>query len=145
MTRRAFLPLAAVGALGNPPEAPVVVPVHRLINCRAKLRPRYLRKFSSVIWPETLRDFRKCGIGSLSVLYLQGCDCLLSRAAISRDYINRAASWKFHVGGQCYGSRRIQPDLRELDRCSRRDEAFGTQISLTAVTSFSESSCPPRR
>jgi hypothetical protein len=62
MTRRAFLPLASVGALGKPPETPVVVPVHRLINSRAKLRPRYLRKFSNVIWPETLRDFRKCGI-----------------------------------------------------------------------------------
>lgn len=62
MTRRAFLPLASIGALGKPPEGPVVVPVHRLFNGRAKLRPRYLRKFSGVIWPETLRCFRGTGI-----------------------------------------------------------------------------------
>ena len=54
--------MATAAAIGTLPENPLVVPVHRLINSRAKLRPRYLRKFSGVIWPEALSGFRGTGI-----------------------------------------------------------------------------------
>jgi hypothetical protein len=58
VTRRAFISVA-VGAEAKPR---LVVPVRRVINAWAKSTPESLRKFRSSIWPETVRDFARCGI-----------------------------------------------------------------------------------
>jgi hypothetical protein len=61
MTRRKLLwsTFAARPAKGN---APLVIPIHTVADTRAKLTPEQVRRFSSVIWPETVRDFKNCGI-----------------------------------------------------------------------------------
>ena len=63
MTRREFVSTAAAGAavpFSSP--VPLIVPVHRVVDSRAKCTPRQLRRFSSSIWPEAVRDFQRCGI-----------------------------------------------------------------------------------
>ena len=62
MTRRRLLLAAApaVAAFAAPP--PLIVPIHRVMDSRAKLKPEQLRFFSTKLWPETVRDFGQCGI-----------------------------------------------------------------------------------
>ena len=61
MTRREFVSIAA--AASTPSLAvPLIVPVHRVMDSRAKCTPQQVRHFSTSIWPEAVRDFGRCGI-----------------------------------------------------------------------------------
>jgi len=63
MTRRNFMWTAAMApAAASAAPAPLAVPVHRVIDSRAKFTPQQLRRFSIHIWQEAVRDFRRCGI-----------------------------------------------------------------------------------
>ncbi len=63
MTRREFISTAAAApVVSSRSQAPLVVPVHQVIDTRAKSTPEQLQQFSSSIWPEAVRDFRRCGI-----------------------------------------------------------------------------------
>lgn len=57
MTRRDFIGTAAAAAIrsGAPPE--LRVPVHRIMDARARCNPDQLHRFWSSIWPEAVRDF----------------------------------------------------------------------------------------
>jgi hypothetical protein len=59
MTRRDFV-LAAAMAKAAP--GAVIVPVHRVVDARAKCTSEQFRRFWWSIWPEAVRDFDKCGI-----------------------------------------------------------------------------------
>jgi hypothetical protein len=43
-------------------EPPVIVPVHHIVDSRAKWRREQLPRFWSHIWPEAVQDFASCGI-----------------------------------------------------------------------------------
>src|SRR5689334_8606493 len=63
MTRRCFLcliPAAALGRSASPP--PLIVPIHVLLDTEVKLAPSLIQRFWSRLWPETVRDFGRCGI-----------------------------------------------------------------------------------
>ncbi len=63
MTRRQFAAggaLPAIAAFAGP--APLIVPIHRVLDSRAKITPEQLGRFNSTLWAETARDFRRCGI-----------------------------------------------------------------------------------
>ena len=63
MTRREFVWTAAFAtAAASSAQAPLIVPVHRVLDRRAKCTPEQLRRFSSSLWPEAVRDFNRCGI-----------------------------------------------------------------------------------
>jgi hypothetical protein len=63
MTRRQFIATAAAAAAApSVSPGPLIVPVHQVTNTRADLTPEQLRRFSSNMWPEAVRDFRRCGI-----------------------------------------------------------------------------------
>jgi len=63
MTRRDFLWMAAVAKAGHPePQAPLTIPLCRVMDSRAKCTPEQLQRFSSKIWPEAIRDFQRGGI-----------------------------------------------------------------------------------
>lgn len=63
MTRREFVSTAAAGAaVPSSSPVPLIVPVHRVVDSRAKCTPLQVRRFSSSIWPEAVRDFQRCGI-----------------------------------------------------------------------------------
>ena len=63
MTRRDFVWAAAVAtAAASPAPKPLIVPVHRVLDSRAKCTPEQLRGFSWSIWPEAVRDFNRAGI-----------------------------------------------------------------------------------
>ncbi len=61
MTRREFVSTAAVVVLSRSP-APLIVPLHRVMDARAKCSLEQVSHFSSSIWPEAVRDFQRCGI-----------------------------------------------------------------------------------
>ncbi len=63
MTRRQFLPglVTAAYTAGNS-HPPLIVPVHQVIDGRARLRPEKLRYFWSTLWPEAFRNFAAGGI-----------------------------------------------------------------------------------
>lgn len=61
MTRRQFLPVALAG-VARAPEAPLVVPVHQIVDQAVKWRPGRLPQFWSGIWRESLIEFGRCGI-----------------------------------------------------------------------------------
>ena len=58
MTRRDFVRLAAVTAV----RGPLVIPLHRVMDKRAKCTPEQLRQFWWKIWPEAVREFQRAGI-----------------------------------------------------------------------------------
>jgi hypothetical protein len=62
MTRREFFSTAAAAAVPSSARAPLIVPVHRVWDSRAKCTPQQVRHFSATIWPEAVRDFERCGI-----------------------------------------------------------------------------------
>ena len=63
MTRRDFLGAAAITrSLTSAAEPPLIVPILRVMDTRAKCTPEQLQRFSSVIWPEAVRDFARGGI-----------------------------------------------------------------------------------
>jgi hypothetical protein len=62
MTRREFFSLAAAAVVPTISQAPLIVPVHLVLDGRAKWRPEQIRRFWSSIWPEAVRNFGWCGI-----------------------------------------------------------------------------------
>ena len=62
MTRRDFIGAAAMATVASAAQAPLIVPVHRVMDSRAKWTPEQLRRFSTRIWPEAIRDFSQGGI-----------------------------------------------------------------------------------
>src|SRR5579864_5040785 len=63
MTRREFISTAAgTAAVPSGYRGPLIVPVHRVVDSRAKCTPQQVHRFSSSIWPEAVRDFERCGI-----------------------------------------------------------------------------------
>jgi hypothetical protein len=71
MTRREFVSTAAAAAVPSGSPVPLLVPVHRVWDSRAKCTPQQLRHFSSSIWPEAVRDFERCGM-QLQITQLTG-------------------------------------------------------------------------
>jgi hypothetical protein len=60
MTRRQFLALPAV--FSRSASTPITVPVRIVIDTKARWTPRQIGRFWSVIWPEAVIDFARCGI-----------------------------------------------------------------------------------
>ena len=61
LTRRQLLS-AAVAAAALPAQQPLIVPVRRVMDSRAKCTPEQFHHFWWSIWPEAVRDFRNGGI-----------------------------------------------------------------------------------
>lgn len=59
MTRRSFLTLAPAVLAG---PAPVVIPVHHVLDSRAKLKPEVVQSLWSSIWPQAVQNFAAGGI-----------------------------------------------------------------------------------
>ncbi len=69
MTRRElFATTASAGALTTMSQIPLILPVHQVLDSRAKCTLEDLRYFSSRIWVEAARDFRRCGIQLQGIL-----------------------------------------------------------------------------
>lgn len=51
------MPFIAAGA-----QPPLLIPVHRVMDSRARHTPDRLRRFNLDVWPEAVRDFNRCGI-----------------------------------------------------------------------------------
>src|SRR5919198_1139769 len=62
MRRRDFIPLSAVAAIPSSSQALLILPVHRLMDARARCAREQLHEFWSGIWPEAVRDFQRGGI-----------------------------------------------------------------------------------
>ena len=63
MTRRDFVSrIAAAAVVPSVSQTDLILPIRRVMNSRAKLTPEQLREFTSSIWPEAVRDFKRCGI-----------------------------------------------------------------------------------
>ena len=62
MTRRSFLSMVPATALAARSPAPLVVPIHRVMDARADCPPETTGRFWSKIWPEAARTFGQCGI-----------------------------------------------------------------------------------
>ena len=78
MTRRALLAaMAGAAAFG---ESPLVIPVRRLWDARAKLTDAQKSRFVGAIWPEAVRDFGRAGL----VLSAQEAPGEVGRAASGR-------------------------------------------------------------
>jgi hypothetical protein len=60
--RRDFMLAATAVATLPAAQAPLVVPVRRLMDRRAKCTPEELRRFWWTIWPEAVQTFGRCGI-----------------------------------------------------------------------------------
>lgn len=59
-TRRRFLAITAAAAAASTPA--LVLPIHHVLDTATKPSKEDLRRFNSAIWPETVRDFARCGI-----------------------------------------------------------------------------------
>jgi hypothetical protein len=62
MTRRDFIWTAAAAATRSGAAARLVVPIHRVMDSRAKVPPERLHHFWRSIWPEAFRAFGRGGI-----------------------------------------------------------------------------------
>jgi hypothetical protein len=62
LTRRDFIRTAAVAATGSRAPARLVVPIHRVMDGRARCSPEQLHHFWWSIWPEASRAFSRGGI-----------------------------------------------------------------------------------
>jgi hypothetical protein len=63
VTRRDFIFAAsAAGLVPTVLQAPLIVPVHHIVDGRVKWGPEQTRGFWSHIWPEAVRDLGGCGI-----------------------------------------------------------------------------------
>jgi hypothetical protein len=63
MTRRAFVWTTAIAAGAvSAGQSAVTVPVHRIVDARARCTPEELRRFWWSIWPEAVRNFHSGGI-----------------------------------------------------------------------------------
>jgi hypothetical protein len=45
----------------SPAQVPLVLPLHRVMDSRARCTPEQLRHFWSIVWPEAIRDLTRCG------------------------------------------------------------------------------------
>jgi hypothetical protein len=62
VTRRDFIRTAAVAGV-RPSAAPrFVLPIHRVVDARARVPPARIRYFWSTVWPEAYRVFSQSGI-----------------------------------------------------------------------------------
>jgi hypothetical protein len=61
MTRRHFVSLAAA-VVSTGEQAPVVIPVHRVVDANAPSSAENRQRFWWKIWPETVRDFNRAGV-----------------------------------------------------------------------------------
>lgn len=52
----------AAAAMASFGQAPLIVPVQLIMDSRAKSSAEQLQQFTSLIWPEAVRDFLLCGI-----------------------------------------------------------------------------------
>jgi hypothetical protein len=62
LTRRDFIRTAAPAATGSSAPARLAVPIHRVMDGRARCSPEQLHHFWWSIWPEAVRDFGRGGI-----------------------------------------------------------------------------------
>ena len=63
VTRRGLLTSAGTGSLLRAAsEAPLVIPLHHVLNSNARYETGQLSNFWLDIWPEAVRDFARCGI-----------------------------------------------------------------------------------
>ncbi|MFB3827885.1 MAG: hypothetical protein ACE15B_14025 [Bryobacteraceae bacterium] len=62
MNRRDFLRAAAAPPVQARGLSPLVVPVQRVMDVRAKCTREELRRFWWSIWPQAVRDFSRCAI-----------------------------------------------------------------------------------
>lgn len=62
MTRRDFAGMATAAAIRPNTPARLSVPVHRVVDARARSTPEQLQSFWWSIWPEAVRDFGRGGI-----------------------------------------------------------------------------------
>jgi hypothetical protein len=62
MTRRDFVLALAAARAGPSTTTPLIVPIHRITDRRARCTPDRYRQFWWSIWPEAVRDFSRCGI-----------------------------------------------------------------------------------
>jgi hypothetical protein len=60
--RRDFVSFAVAAAVSGGTGVPVGVPVHRLMDAHARPTADQIHRFWSAIWPETGRDFGRCGV-----------------------------------------------------------------------------------
>jgi hypothetical protein len=62
LTRRELVPAALGSLFAVAPKTPLIIPVHHIIDTRIRFRTKDLTRYWSVIWPEAVRDFERCGI-----------------------------------------------------------------------------------
>jgi hypothetical protein len=62
MTRREWLSAVAMATGALPAQTPLILPVHRVVDIRMRCTPERLNHFWWSIWPEAVRDFKRCGI-----------------------------------------------------------------------------------
>src|SRR4051812_7203482 len=64
LTRRHFLwvPIATTGSAAGSTPARLAIPVHRMMDSRARCTREQLNHFWWSIWPEAVRDFAHGGI-----------------------------------------------------------------------------------
>ena len=63
LTRRQFIWATSAAAGRSTAQARLLVPVHRVMDSRARCSPEQLRYFWSTVWPEAVRNFSGGGIG----------------------------------------------------------------------------------
>src|SRR5262245_19434880 len=62
LTRRHFILAASAAAGRSSPPARLSVPIHRIMDSRARCTPQQLHYFWSTVWPEAVRNFGGGGI-----------------------------------------------------------------------------------
>jgi hypothetical protein len=62
MTRRGFLSMAAAAATSSATPARLLVPIHRILDARARNPPERVQRFWPSLWNEAARDYRQGGI-----------------------------------------------------------------------------------
>ncbi len=123
MTRREFFSLAvAAGTVGGSARAPVIVPVHVVIDAAAKMRPDAMQYFWRSIWPEAMRDFGRCGISVPNTVQ----DGSVWRPNFRTPMVSGLESGVFEPGNHEPDSRRMGP----RPYVERRDYAVSRISSL---------------
>lgn len=62
MTRRDLFLTAFAALPAEASESPLIVPVRHIIDTRIRFRTKDFARYWSLIWPEAVRDFARCGI-----------------------------------------------------------------------------------
>jgi len=62
MTRRDFLWITPAAVSGSGASGRVALPIHRVVDARARVPAAQLRRFWGSIWPEAFREFSRGGI-----------------------------------------------------------------------------------